>query len=194
MRKALRHHYHLFKTPIGLCGIVWETAGPAGRQSVVVYLQLPEATRQLMEQRVAEVAPGAGAAPPPPGIAGVISKIQRHLGGDPQDFRTVRVELGGASVFARQVYDVVRGIPAGLTMTYGELAQAMHRPGAARAVGQALGRNPIPLIIPCHRVLAAGGQVGGFSAPGGPVTKARLLALEGVGEEPRGQPWLRPSL
>lgn len=117
---------------------------------------------------------------PPPAVAELIKKIQAHLQGARQDFSEVMVDLGGVPSFAQQVYNATRKIPAGQTMTYGELAKAMARPGAARAVGQALGRNQIPLIIPCHRVLAAGGKAGGFSAPGGLVTKARLLALEGV--------------
>ena len=91
----------------------------------------------------------------------------------------VAVDLDGAESFARQVYEAARQIPAGQTRTYGEIAKAL-RESDARAVGQALGKNPIPLIIPCHRVLAAGGKTGGFSAPGGRATKARLLAIEGA--------------
>jgi len=116
---------------------------------------------------------------PPPAIAELIKKIQVHLQGVRQDFSEVKVDLGSVPPFAQQVYNATRKIPAGQTMTYGQLAKAIDRPGAARAVGQALGRNQIPLIIPCHRVLAAGGKAGGFSAPGGLVTKALLLALEG---------------
>jgi len=92
--------------------------------------------------------------------------------------------LGGVGPFAQQVYEAARRIPAGQTATYGELAKAVDRPGAARGVGQALGKNPIPLIIPCHRVLAAGGKPGGFSAHGGQATKIRMLAIEGAAVGP----------
>lgn len=172
--------YHLFATPLGYCGIAWENPGSSAGQPVVTCVQLPEATRELTAARIIMLIPGAGVNTPPPAIAGLIKKIQAHLQGARQDFSEVIVDLGGVPPFAQQVYNITRRIPAGRTMTYGELAQAMDRPGAARAVGQALGRNPIPVIIPCHRVLAAGGKAGGFSAPGGLVTKAWLLALEGV--------------
>jgi methylated-DNA-[protein]-cysteine S-methyltransferase len=117
---------------------------------------------------------------PPPRIAGIIKKVQKHLHGDVQDFQEIVVDLDGAGPFARQVYETVRKIPAGRTMTYGELAADMNRPTASRAVGQALGRNPIPLIIPCHRVLASGNKPGGFSAHGGLETKAKMLEIEGA--------------
>ena len=81
---------------------------------------------------------------------------------------------------ARRVYEVARTIPPGATLTYGEIAARLELPGAARDVGQALGRNPFPLVVPCHRVVAAGGRLGGFSARGGAATKRRLLAIEGA--------------
>ena len=97
-----------------------------------------------------------------------------------QDFRDVAVDLEGATSFFRQVYEATREIPAGETRTYGEIAKAVGRPSAAQEVGQAMAKNPVPIIVPCHRVSAAGGKLGGFSAPGGPAAKARLLALEGA--------------
>jgi len=115
---------------------------------------------------------------PPPHIAGIIKRVQKHLRGDVQDFLDIVVDLDAMSPFARQVYEAVRKIPAGQTKSYGELATEMRRPTASRAVGQALGRNPIPLIIPCHRVLASGKKPGGFSAHGGVETKARMLEIE----------------
>ena len=109
-----------------------------------------------------------------------ISYRTEILQGDVQDFRGIAVDLEGVAPFARQVYEAAREIPAGQTRTYGEIAKSIGQPAAAQEVGQALSKNPVPIIVPCHRVSAAGGKLGGFSAPGGPTTKARLLALEGA--------------
>ncbi len=106
--------------------------------------------------------------------------MRKHLQGEIQDFRDIAIHLDAADRFARQVYEAAREIPAGETRTYGELAKALGQPGDARDVGQALARNPIALIIPCHRVVAAGGKPGGFSAHGGRTTKARMLGIEGA--------------
>ena len=100
--------------------------------------------------------------------------------GDAVDLTFVSLDMDGLPEFHQRVYDVARTIPPGVTLTYGEVAKRLGDPGSARAVGQALGRNPIPVIVPCHRVLAAGGKTGGFSAPGGSATKLNLLALEGA--------------
>jgi O-6-methylguanine DNA methyltransferase len=172
--------YCLFETPLGSCGIAWGEPEDSCTPPAVTFFQLPEATPKRTEARIARNAGARTASTPPPRIAEVIQKVCRHLRGDIQDFRDVAVDLDGAGPFARRVYEAARLIPAGQTTTYGELARAVSRPAAARAVGQALGRNPIALIIPCHRVLAAGGKPGGFSAHGGRATKARLLAVEGV--------------
>jgi methylated-DNA-[protein]-cysteine S-methyltransferase len=171
--------YCLFETPLGSCGIAWtECAGSS--PPAVTLLQLPEATAKITEARIARNAGAGQASPPPPRIAEVILRIGKHFQGHLQDFRAVAIDLDGAGPFARRVYEAARNIPAGQTSTYGALARALGRPTAARAVGQALGRNPIALIIPCHRVLAAGGQPGGFSAHGGQATKAWMLAVEGA--------------
>jgi O-6-methylguanine DNA methyltransferase len=170
--------YRVFETALGFCGIAWERTEPAA-SPVVMSFQLPEATKQLTEEGIARRSGGRRAVPPQE-ITELIKKIQKHLSGEPQDFRDVRVDLAGAGLFARQVYQACAAIPTGRTITYGELAKAIDRPGAGRAIGQALGRNPIPLIIPCHRVLAAGNRPGGFSAPGGLATKARMLEIEGA--------------
>jgi len=172
--------YCLFETPLGTCGIAWKAQETSRIPPVVTFFQLPEATRGLTDRRIAESSGGRKARVPPPRIAGIIKKVQEHLQGDVQDFLDIVVELNGAGPFARQVYGAVRKIPAGRTTTYGELAADMHRPTASRAVGQALGRNPIPLIIPCHRVLARGKKPGGFSAHGGLETKKKLLEIEGA--------------
>ncbi len=109
-----------------------------------------------------------------------ISKIQDLLRGEPADLADVKLDLRGVPEFNLRVYEIARAIPPGKTLTYGEIAERLGDPAAARAVGQALGENPIPIIVPCHRVLASGGKFGGFSAPGGLETKAKLLTIEGA--------------
>jgi len=172
--------YYLFDTSLGSCGIAWSEGGNACTSPAVTLLQLPEATTEMTESRIVQNSGARKSSAPPPQIADVIKKVCKHLQGEVQDFRDIAVDLDDAGPFARQVYEAARKISTGQTRTYGELARTLGRPRAARAVGQALGRNPIALIIPCHRVLAAGGKPGGFSAHGGPATKARMLAIEGV--------------
>jgi methylated-DNA-[protein]-cysteine S-methyltransferase len=172
--------YCLFETAIGACGIAWRESADSSSHPVVVLLQLPEATSRLTESRIRRNSGSHQPSAPPPCIAEVIEKIRRHLQGQVQDFRDVAVDLDGVSAFASQVYEAARQIPPGQTRTYGEIAKALGQPAAAQEVGQALSKNPIPLIIPCHRVSAAAGKLGGFSAPGGRATKAKLLALEGA--------------
>ena len=125
--------------------------------------------------------PWRGAGAPPEDIAAVIEAAKRYFDGEETDFSQVPVDLAGQDAFFAQIYDALRRVGWGRTTTYGALAKEV---GAgretARDVGEAMARNPAPLIIPCHRVLAAGGKIGGFSAPGGSKTKARMLELEGV--------------
>ena len=109
-----------------------------------------------------------------------IEEVERHLSGLRPDFSSVELDLTGVGSFERDVYAAARSIAWGRTASYGELAALVGRPSEAREVGQALARNPIAIIIPCHRVLAKGNRIGGFSAHGGTITKERLLALEGV--------------
>ena len=172
--------YCLFETMLGWCGIAWSESGDSDAPPAVTLFQLPEATAAITESRLARHHGARPASEPPAPITEIIERVRRHLAGETEDFRDVPVALDGAGPFERLVYEAARNIPAGKTMTYGEIAKTIGQPGAAQAVGQALGRNPIPLIVPCHRVLAAGGKPGGFSAPGGLATKARLLAGEGV--------------
>jgi methylated-DNA-[protein]-cysteine S-methyltransferase len=169
-RNALR--YHRFDTPLGRCGIAWTELGVARAQ-----LPEPDDRRAVasLERR------GAVPADPPPEIEATVRDVARHLGGQPADFSGVTLDFSGVADFARRVYAAARRVPAGRTATYGEIAAEIGAPGEARAVGQALGANPIPLIVPCHRIVPASGAIGGFSAPGGALTKTRLLALEGVG-------------
>jgi methylated-DNA-[protein]-cysteine S-methyltransferase len=166
-------HYHLFGTALGAVGVAWSGRG-------LLRLQLPEATRGATERRLRGRLVGATAAEPPAPIRRAMAAIERYLGGERVDFAAVELDLAGVSDFHRQIYDAARRISWGETTTYGMLARKTGFPDAARAVGQAMGRNPIPIIIPCHRVLASGGKAGGFSAFGGAETKQRLLALEGV--------------
>ncbi len=177
MKKAA---YCLFETPIGTCGIAWREGGDSDSQPVVAAVQLPEATPQATESRIARKAGSNQRGAPPPEIAAIIEKIRRHLGGEVQDLRSVPLDLSDVSPFFRQIYEAAREIPPGQSRTYGEIAKAVGQPNAAQEVGQAMAKNPVPIIIPCHRVAAAGGKPGGFSAHGGLATKAKLLALEGA--------------
>ncbi|HEX4328247.1 MAG TPA: methylated-DNA--[protein]-cysteine S-methyltransferase [Burkholderiales bacterium] len=117
---------------------------------------------------------------PSPAVAAVVARLQAYLRGEAAEFADVVVDLGRADPFCRQVYVAARDIAWGSTLSYGELATKLGMNGAARDVGQALGRNTVPIIIPCHRIVGSDGKLGGYSAPGGPDTKRRLLELEGV--------------
>ena len=187
--------YCLFETPLGACGIAWKEQETSRIPPVVTFFQLPEATRSLTDTRIAGSSGGRKARVPPPHIARIIKRVQKHLRGDVQDFLDIVVDLDAMGPFARQVYEAARKIPPGRIKSYGELATEMNRPTASRAVGQALGRNPIPLFIPCHRVLASGNDLRGFSAHGGVETKARLLEIEGatIGRPQRTRSAMRRS-
>ena len=165
--------HHLFDTAIGPCGIAWS-------ENAVTRLQLPEADPRATEQRLRATRAHGSPGVPPPGIERIIASVQSYLSGQKIDFSSVALDLTGISPFHRAIYDAARAIPWGHTATYGDLAHQIGAPDAARAVGQALGRNPIPIIIPCHRILAKGDKLRGFSAYGGIVTKERLLVLEGL--------------
>jgi methylated-DNA-[protein]-cysteine S-methyltransferase len=167
------HAYALFDTAIGRCAIAWSAQG-------VVTLQLPEANERETRRAVRQRSPGAGEAVPPPEVQDAIDAIVALLQGRPADLTAVPLDMTGIPAFHQRVYAITRGIAPGATLTYGEIAARLGEPGAARAVGHALGRNPFALIVPCHRVLAAGQRPGGFSAHGGVRTKLRLLTLEGA--------------
>ena len=163
----------LFDTTIGHCGIAWGVRG-------IVGVQLPEGRETATRARLRQRFPDAAEAPPPREVAGAIDDIVALLRGEPRDLSDIALDMDGVPPFHRQVYEAARTIPVGATAAYGEIAMRAGKPGAARAVGQALGRNPFAIVVPCHRVLAAGGKLGGFSADGGTTTKQRLLAIEGV--------------
>lgn len=169
----------LFDTPIGACGLAWGPSGIAG-------LLLPAATPQRTLASLRRRHPEATQCEPPPGIGRAIERIVALLEGQPDDLSDLPLDVAGVPDFHRRVYEAARRIGPGHTRTYGELAAELGEPGAARAVGQALGANPFAVIVPCHRVLAAGGRGGGFSAPGGVDTKLRLLEIERarIGHQP----------
>jgi methylated-DNA-[protein]-cysteine S-methyltransferase len=168
-------HHHLFDTAIGACGIAWSERG-------LVAVQLPERDSAATERRLAAKSGSSGAAEPPPAIADVAAGIARYLAGEWVDFSRVPVDLDQVDDFRRALYGALRDVSFGCTTTYGALAKrlGLDGPEAAREVGASMGQNPVPVVIPCHRVLAAGGKLGGFSAYGGTMTKQKLLALEGV--------------
>lgn len=166
--------YALFPTAIGHCGIAW-------RGALLVGVQLPEdagevATRARMQRRFLQLAEGAM----PPNVAAWAARVVALLEGAQDDLRDVPLALDAVPPFHARVYELARRIPPGKTMTYGEMAAALGEPGAARAVGQALGHNPFAPVVPCHRILAANGKTGGFSAGGGATTKMRMLEIEGA--------------
>ncbi len=163
----------IFDTPIGRCGIAWDG-------EMIVGVQLPEGRVADTRARLRDRFDGATSGTPPAPVEDAVDRIVASLRGEADDLVDVPLDLASLPPFQRKVYEVVRTIPAGETLSYGEVAAAVGSPGAARAVGQALGRNPYPIIIPCHRVLAAGGRTGGFTASGGITTKLRMLAIEGV--------------
>ena len=161
----------LFETAIGVCGISWSERGITG-------IQLPAPREDLTWARLRRRARSARELPAPPQVASAIAGITALLAGEDADLSRLELDQTGAEPFDRRVADVARTIPAGETLTYGEVATRIGAPGEAREVGAALGRNRFPIIVPCHRVGAANGKLGGFSAPGGTQTKLRLLEIE----------------
>jgi len=166
-------YYTLFETAIGLCGVVWNDRGLTG-------VHLPDANPARTRAGVARRFPDASPAEPTAAVRQAIDGIVALLRGDKRDLREIELDFDGVPEFNRRVYELARTIPPGATLTYGDIARRLASPGTARAVGQALGHNPWPIVVPCHRVLAADGGMGGFSAPGGVSTKRRMLEIEGV--------------
>jgi methylated-DNA-[protein]-cysteine S-methyltransferase len=165
----------VFDTAIGTCGVAWSERG-------LVAVQLPARDRAATERRLIARARSTGAAAPPPAIAALIADIARYLAGERVDFSAVPVDLSSLDPFRRQLYETMRALPWGTNTTYGALARTIGLANweGARDVGEAMGRNPVPIVIPCHRVLAAGNKPGGFSARGGVDTKLKMLAIEGA--------------
>lgn len=165
--------FALFDTALGRCGIVWTERGVSG-------VQLPEVSDAATRARLRRRHPRATEAEPDAEVRRVIDGIAALLRGSRVDLSDVALDMTEVLPFHRRVFDVARTIPVGRTSTYGELATRLGDPGSARAVGEALGRNPFPVVVPCHRVLAASGKLGGFSAHGGAETKRRMLTIEGA--------------
>jgi methylated-DNA-[protein]-cysteine S-methyltransferase len=172
MRDVAMNGYHLFETNLGFAGVAWN-------DTAIVRFRLPDPDGDKADKQF-----GAKATPhePPPQIAAVVEQAKRYFDGERIDFTPIALDLSNVDPFRRSIYEALRKVGFGETVTYGELAKRVgaNEPQAAQDVGVAMARNPVPLIIPCHRVLAAGGKIGGFSAPGRTQTKERMLALEGV--------------
>jgi len=165
--------FAVFETPIGHCGIAWSARG-------VVRFLLPEATAAETEQRMRALCPGAVVGAPRGWVASLVVRVRAHLAGTPDDFADVALDTADQPPFFAAVYESLRKVPAGATTTYGALGRKIGgSTGAARAVGTAMAKNPFALLVPCHRVVGSDGKLHGFSAHGGLVTKARLLAIEG---------------
>lgn len=163
----------VFETAIGFIGIAWSEAG-------LTRLCLPQRSRDAVERRLLRHAGNAASSARPQWVAELIASIKAYAAGEDVDFSGVPVDLTGVDDFRLAIYDAARKLAFGETTTYGELARRAGHAGLARETGAALGANPVPLVIPCHRILAAGGKIGGFSAPGGSTTKEKMLAIEGV--------------
>jgi methylated-DNA-[protein]-cysteine S-methyltransferase len=176
------HRYAIFETAGGFCGITWNEVG-------IIRFQLPSSTAGATEsnllRRSADALPGT----PPGPITQAIAAAQRYFAGERIDFSPYLLDLHEQAGLFQRIYAAARRVGWGQTTTYGTLAKELGAgPEMAREVGQAMAKNPVPLIIPCHRVLAAGGKVGGFSAPGGSSSKLRMLQLEGVSIGPAPSP------
>lgn len=164
--------YALFDTAIGRCGLAW---GPRG----LIGVQLPEKSENATRMRLMRHCPNAEETEPPKQIARAIEDIQALLRGEKKSLRTISLDMSRVPAFNARVYDTARAIAPGATRTYGEIARAIGDPDGARAVGQALSRNPFAIVVPCHRVVGADFKLVGFSATGGIATKLKLLKIEG---------------
>jgi methylated-DNA-[protein]-cysteine S-methyltransferase len=167
--------FALFDTAIGRCGVVWSERG-------VVGVQFPERNEGATRARIGRRFPAAQEAAASVQVQRAIDGIIALLNGEPRDLNEVTLDLDVPD-FNRRVYDVARSIRPGTTLSYGEIAARLGDRALARDVAQALSQNPCPIIVPCHRVMAAGGKTGGFSGPGGVKTKLKLLSIEGAQPE-----------
>jgi methylated-DNA-[protein]-cysteine S-methyltransferase len=165
--------FALFDTAIGRCGIAWNARG-------IVATCLPEPDERRTRARLCRRSPGAEEQTPPPAIQRVINRVVALLRGEADDLADVVLDMDGVPEFNARIYAIARTTPPGATITYGEIAKRLGTPELARDVGQAMGQNPFAPIVPCHRVVAANGKTGGFSATGGVTTKLRMLAIEGA--------------
>ena len=173
MSKAIG--FSVFDTDIGHCGIAWTASAIAGTR-------LPETSIEDIERRYGEAKLSA----PPPFVHEAILRMRHLLAGEADDLQSLALDMEDITELNRRIYAITRAIPPGRTRTYGDIARELGDPLYAQAVGQAMARNPFPIIVPCHRVLAAGSKAGGFSAPGGVDTKFRILAIEQANVKPEG--------
>ena len=162
-----------FETALGTCGVAWSPRG-------ITAVELPSSRPLRMLERLRRQAGTTGHTEPPDRIRDAIAAMTALLGGERRDLRAIELDLEGASEFELAVWERARRVPAGETITYGEIAKSIAVEGDARDVGKAMGSNRCPIVVPCHRVVAAGGNLGGFSAPGGVETKRRMLEIEGA--------------
>lgn len=174
-------HYTLVDTAVGPLGLTW-------RGSKISGLLLPDSSKARLEATLRSRFPGATRGEPPAAVSKAILTIQKALRGEAARLDRIPIDLEAVTDFRRRVYEAARTLDPGQTCSYGELARRMGSPGAARAVGGALADNPIALLVPCHRILASQGAIGGFTAPGGIQTKLRLLELEGYQPKVRQRP------
>lgn len=165
--------YALFPTTLGAVGIAWGPHGVAG-------VFLPEASEAATRRRIARRFAGAHESAPPAAVQRAIDAIAALLRGERSDLSGIALDMQAVPELHRRIYAAAREIPPGQTLSYGALAARLGDRGLAREVGAALARNPFSIVVPCHRVLAADGRLGGFSARGGTDTKLRLLSIEGV--------------
>ena len=168
-------------TALGPIGLMWRVEED---RHPLVRVQLPAGGEPETERALTQRHPSTRAERLPAWIERLAGMIRAYAGGEEVDFAGVPVDFGPVEPLRGAIYVALRKLGHGEVVTYGELAERAGFPGQAQAVGQAMGRNPMPLVVPCHRVLAAGGKLGGFSAPGGVATKERMLRLEGVLKAP----------
>jgi methylated-DNA-[protein]-cysteine S-methyltransferase len=168
-----RKMFALFETAIGECGVVWGDAG-------IVGVQLPMAGEDRTRLRIRQTHGDIPEGKPPPTVQDAMERMTALLDGEAVYLSDIALDLGASPEFNRNVYAIARTIAPGKTMTYGDIARKLGGVELSRDVGQALGRNPCPIVVPCHRVLAAGDKPGGFSANGGVVTKLKMLEIEGA--------------
>ena len=163
----------VFETPIGPCALAWSERGLIG-------VSLPEHDAATTRARLLRRFPEAMGSQAPPEVLDARDRILELLSGEAADLSPIRLDLTGIGDFERRLYEALRAVPPGQVVSYGELAQRLDEPGAAQAVGQAMGKNPWPIVVPCHRVVGSNGKLGGFSAPGGTRTKLKILEIEGA--------------
>jgi methylated-DNA-[protein]-cysteine S-methyltransferase len=173
IRAMSTQEFPLFDTPIGRCGIVWGERGISG-------VFLPESDDARTRKRLARRFPEAVEARPAADVQTAIERINALLSGEHVDLANVALDMDRVEPFRREVYAIARTIRPGETLTYGAIAERLGDKSLARDVGEAMGKNPFPIVVPCHRVVAENGKLGGFSAPGGANTKLRMLAIEGA--------------